>query len=266
MTVFIEPLRLLSLLILIALPGCQNNLKSQRIDKQVDSIVFIDMDVDVTQNMIEEEKEDPLEVWPPLELSEQEYNRLIQRLLSRKQHIIDDSLEPEMARKLLLQSMEDSIFPAWYGTIWDFNGYTNIPRKGVIACGYFISTTLRHLGFNLNRYIIAQQDAATIVCSLCDQETIELKYSLDSVAEYFKKHGDGLYIVGLSCHVGFVYVEQGNPFFIHSDYAEKVMVMRQEYDRSQAFLSQQYVLGRLDTDKVLQKWLAGEEFAVDKCL
>jgi hypothetical protein len=39
-------------------------------------------------------------------------------------------------------SLSKTIFPHWYGTVWDYNGYTNTPKNGVIACGYFVSTTL----------------------------------------------------------------------------------------------------------------------------
>ena len=42
--------------------------------------------------------------------------------------------------------MTDSVFPHWMGTKWDFNGVSNVPGKGMIACGYFVSTTLKHVG------------------------------------------------------------------------------------------------------------------------
>ena len=34
------------------------------------------------------------------------------------------------------KTLVDSIFPYWLGTEWDFNGYTERPRK-VVVCGYF---------------------------------------------------------------------------------------------------------------------------------
>ena len=67
---------------------------------------------------------------------------------------------------VLFNSMIDSIFPAWMGTNWDFNGTSNVPKQGEIACGYFVSTTLKHVGFNLNRYKLAQQ-AASVVLMYC---------------------------------------------------------------------------------------------------
>ena len=35
------------------------------------------------------------------------------------------------------------IIPQWYGTKWSFDGYSEIPKSGSIACGYFVSTSLR---------------------------------------------------------------------------------------------------------------------------
>jgi hypothetical protein len=67
------------------------------------------------------------------------------------------------ARTYLMKTLKQQIFPSWYGTSWDFNGYTEKPLNGKIACGYFVTTTLKHIGFNLNRYKIAQQDAYTIM-------------------------------------------------------------------------------------------------------
>ena len=66
--------------------------------------------------------------------------------------------------------MTDSVFPDWMGTKWDFNGVSNVPGKGMIACGYFVSTTLKHIGFNLNRYKLAQQAAYTVIDVLCGEK------------------------------------------------------------------------------------------------
>ena len=33
-----------------------------------------------------------------------------------------------------------AIHDEWMGTPWDFSGTSQVPRKGSIACGYFVST------------------------------------------------------------------------------------------------------------------------------
>src|SRR5687768_9423034 len=49
----------------------------------------------------------------------------------------------EEAKKKFLLNIETRLFPFWEGTDWDFNGTTEVPGKGSIACGYFVTTILR---------------------------------------------------------------------------------------------------------------------------
>ena len=52
-------------------------------------------------------------------------------------------------------ALVNDIIPFWYGTKWSFEGHTNKPNDGEIACGYFVSTTLKDVGLNINRYHLA---------------------------------------------------------------------------------------------------------------
>lgn len=79
---------------------------------------------------------------------------------------LQNSIRKE-AQQYLLHQLTTAVFPAWYGTPWDFNGISETPGEGLIACGYFVSTTLKQVGFNLNRYRVAQADATTIAKTLC---------------------------------------------------------------------------------------------------
>ena len=60
------------------------------------------------------------------------------------------------ARAYLLAILSNEIFPNWYGTPWDFNGMTRTPRKGKIACGYFVCNILKDIGFTIPRIKWAQ--------------------------------------------------------------------------------------------------------------
>ena len=84
-------------------------------------------------------------------------NKLIQADISQESQILAS------VRQYLYYILTEDLFPAWYGTPWDFNGHVYYPHEGKIACGYFVSTTLKHIGFPLNRYRVAQQDATTII-------------------------------------------------------------------------------------------------------
>src|SRR5687768_5227389 len=42
------------------------------------------------------------------------------------------------ARAVVTRSIYEDVLPAWYGTGWDFNGTSEVPQQGKIACGYFV--------------------------------------------------------------------------------------------------------------------------------
>ena len=70
------------------------------------------------------------------------------------------------ARTFVTRSIYAEIFPSWYGTAWDFNGTTEMPQQGKIACGYFVSTVLRDAGWKVQRTRLAQQASENIILSL----------------------------------------------------------------------------------------------------
>ena len=156
---------------------------------------------------------------------------------------------------VLFNSMIDSIFPAWMGTNWGFNGTSNVPKQGEIACGYFVSTTLKHVGFNLNRYKLAQQAASVVIDVLCGKNKA---YSTDKSALINKlkaKKGNRLYVVGLDYHVGFIAVQNNEVYFIHSDYFKNKVVKEFAF-KSQGFsATNSYVYGEItNNSSLLNKW------------
>ena len=156
---------------------------------------------------------------------------------------------------VLFNSMIDSIFPAWMGTNWDFNGTSNVPKQGEIACGYFVSTTLKHVGFNLNRYKLAQQAASVVIDVLCGNNKA---YSTDKSALINKlkaKKGNRLYVVGLDYHVGFIAVQNNEVYFIHSDSFNNKVVKEFAF-KSQGFsATNSYVYGEItNNSSLLNKW------------
>lgn len=165
-----------------------------------------------------------------------------------------DSLMSEV----LYKSITDSVFPDWMGTPWDFNGISNVPGQGMIACGYFVSTTLKHLGFNLNRYKMAQQAAAVVINILCGEGKVQFT-NKSSVINALKLNGNNrLYVVGLDFHVGFLAVEYGEVYFIHSDYYLG-KVVKEVASKSVSFASTNtYVFDEITNNAVLfNKWKNG---------
>lgn len=159
----------------------------------------------------------------------------------------------DSASTYLYSKLINEIVPHWYGTEWDFNGYTNTPNDGLIACGYFVSTTLKHLGFNLNRYKMAQQ-AGLIEARMLQPKT-ELKiYSglsfQDLKAKVNSVYTDGIYFLGLDNHVGYVLIKDKTLYFLHSSYCDDKVVIELA-ETSACFASNIYVFAEVTTNKTL---------------
>ena len=181
---------------------------------------------------------------------QKEYQKQLVLIKSNKNKIEDiDSL----GNYLHIQ-LTDEVFPAWYGTEWDYNGYTNTPREGMLACGYFVSTTLKHVGFNLNRFDLAKMYSSSIVKSLC--ATPATFNDIDNMFAYILEKGDHLYVVGLSSHLGFIEKKDGSIYFIHSNYIGPVAVEKELAKNSDALNSSDvFDLGNITgNSELMKKW------------
>jgi len=166
------------------------------------------------------------------------------------------------AQELMRQSVAGSLVPFWYGTSWDFNGTSETPGEGAIACGYFVTTVLRDIGFELERVTLAQQPSEVMIKSLVRAEHIK-RYSDAPIAAFVdsvRKWRTGLYVVGLDCHVGFIVCDGDDVRFLHSSYAAPLCVVSENADESRILGASRYrVLGKLTGDPELaRKWMAGE--------
>lgn len=165
----------------------------------------------------------------------------------------------EKARRVFVSSIEQNIFPFWYGTDWDFNGTTETPREGKIACGYFVTTVLRDAGLRLSRVSLAQQASENIIKSLTTAPFIKRFHNtpIEKFVGEVKKSGAGLYIVGLDIHVGFILNNGEEIYFIHSSYVEPSEVIREKAIESPILNSSRYrVIGKISADdQLITKWL-----------
>jgi len=188
-----------------------------------------------------------------------DYNKVCENLNAQRNSIksySDEATKYSTSANLLYTSLTDSIFPSWYGTPWDFNGISNTPGKGEIACGYFVSTTLKHVGFNLNRYKLAQQGATAIIKAIAGKASIKTYTNPEALINSLKAKPNGLYAIGLDYHVGFLAVYRNEVYFVHSDYISD-KVVREKALQSEAFLaSGLYILGNLTGNKIfINNWL-----------
>ena len=162
-----------------------------------------------------------------------------------KQYQLDQSIEN---KKLLLEQLRDSLFACWLGTPWDFNGTTEEPNNGKIACGYFVTTLLRDIGIKVNRIQHAQCASEEMIKTVCLKNSIK-RYSNQSISifnEKVKNLGAGLYVVGLDFHTGFILNDGEEIYFIHASNAGKKVVEKEIALESTVLASSNYkVIGKV---------------------
>jgi hypothetical protein len=176
----------------------------------------------------------------------------------------------DSARNYVTSTLLNKIIPHWYGMPWDFSGYSAVPQKGEVGCSYFISNTLLNMGFNVNRYKLAQQGPENETKSLdqnyksylADEDFSYDKMNMTLLNQMVKENKKGLYFVGLSNHVGYLLIHENDLFFIHSNYGT-LKVMLEYAETSEEFMdSQYYIAGITYNDDLIRKWLLNEEIKV----
>jgi hypothetical protein len=162
----------------------------------------------------------------------------------KQKHIASDSFEILFSRFIV-----DSIIPYWYGTKWNFYGDTQEPQKGSIACGYFVTTVLRDAGLHINRVKLAQLASEEMIKTVCHRNSIK-RYSNTPIQTFLadvQQIENGLYVIGLDFHTGFIYQNNKELYFIHASYQTPQMVIRQNAIESSILASSKYkVIGRVN--------------------
>lgn len=169
----------------------------------------------------------------------------------------------EAAQDYLLTTITTDFFNHWYGTEWDFNGTTRTPGEGKIACGYFITTVLTDAGFKIPRVHWAQQASEYYIQRMTTDIKRYSGASMEKVITYFKEREDGLYVVGLDSHVGFVYKRGKKLQFVHASYYNpKEGVKSENLDSKNPLSASEYrVIGRVLDKEMVRKWLLEEEWS-----
>jgi len=187
-------------------------------------------------------------------------------LAQRYQHATSEAERTQIlaqAREVLTRSIYTEIFPCWYGTGWDFNGTTEVPRQGKIACGYFVSTVLRDVGWRVQRARLAQQASENIILSLTTEPHIK-RFRRIPIADFVKtvrEWGPGVYVVGLDIHTGFIVNDGDEVYFVHSSYVDPFAVVKETALDSKILQASAYrVLGKITADgELIKSWLLNKE-------
>ena len=251
-------------LVVIALTKCQSN--------QNDAVETNAIQENKTISLIKELLPNKRDKFPfETKADELDYDSTLALLASQKttlkNALSQSQISIDSVGQYFCHTLVNDIIPYWYGTTWDFNGHTDRPNEGLIACGYFVSTTLRHFDLKVNRFKLAQQASLNILKSLaCDTKIYsysnpdktkmleELKSSLE----------EGIYVVGLSNHVGFLYLKENEIYFLHSTFLTPGEVIAEIAEKSDAFMwSDVYYIGSVSNNPtLLKKWLNGEQIEI----
>ena len=181
-----------------------------------------------------------------------------------RQQLASGAIDSAQAGVLFTEGLLKSIIPHWYGTPWDFNGYTDTPKQGKIACGYFVSTTLLHAGIALDRYKLAQQGPQdeAIALSLHKGWRTFAGFPAGDMAQKINADlQDGLYFIGLGeSHVGYLLKQEGELYLIHANYAGDAVVTIQPLMQSvfQHFTTW-YIAEITYNRALLGYWLSGKK-------
>lgn len=185
--------------------------------------------------------------------------------LRLKKEILLGSIAFDDVRTAFTNQLVNKIIPPWYGTTWSFGGHTAIPNQGEIACGYFISTTLRDMGININRYKLAQKspldEAKMISCGFLIDKVIQ-DTPEKAFAEIDNLTKEGLYFIGFDeGHVGYLLKREGELFLIHSNYLSPVSVCMETLKESRVFkrYSKFYIVAISYNHNLLKRWLENGE-------
>ena len=162
------------------------------------------------------------------------------------------------AREVVLDFFDRSTLPAWTGTPWSFYGQTDTPGQGSIACGYFVTTALAHAGLRVDHLALAKLRSTWIVSTLAGEDMLTLRDvpPIQVLHHAQTAFGDGLWVVGLDNHVGFLRSDNREIRFCHADYSGPG-VRCEDPLASAAFASSIYVIGPAWPDVRVEDWLAG---------
>ena len=173
---------------------------------------------------------------------------------SLKQH--SSRMKTKTRGELFAINIDTKIIPHWIGTPWDFNGTTQIPNQGFIACGYFVTTVLRDAGILINRVKMAQCASETMIRSLTTKIKNYSSLSFDAFIQDIKAKGIGLSIIGLDNHTGFLYFDGVELYFIHSSYVGEGKVAKEIASQNDILKYSKYkVVGFISHDeKFISNW------------
>ena len=169
-------------------------------------------------------------------------------------------------RNHIFNLFSDQLFSYWYGTKYDAQGTTDLPRSGGTSPTNFVATLMQDANFNVDRVALAQQSPQNMLLTFCDKKYIRQynNETMDDFVQHLHEIGTGLYLLALDdTNIGFLTINSCGIRFVHAsptfsgvknEDAALSDVIRDAKKRRVAML--------LDSDWTVRKWLANDVFVV----
>lgn len=183
------------------------------------------------------------------------------------------------ARDVAFRAIVDELAPLWLGMPWGLGKDSTATRPHqpgkVVGCSYFVTAIAQGAGLVLDdRYRFAQAPALAIQRALARGRGAVHRYLSipgDQLAREIAGLGDGLYLIGLDVHVGFVVVDGGQVRLLHASYTGARQVSDEPLATAAAIAHSQdagYFVSPLfvrspDNDRLVEAWLTGATLSLD---
>lgn len=167
-------------------------------------------------------------------------------------------------RNHIYNLFSDQLFSYWYGTKYNAQGNTSLPRTGETSPTNFVATLMQDANFKVDRVALAQQSPQNILLTFCDKKYIRQynNESMDDFVQHLHETGTGFYLLALDdTNIGFLTINSCGTRFVHAsptfsgvknEDAALSDVIRDAKKRSIGML--------LDSDWTVRKWLANDAF------
>jgi len=214
---------------------------------------------------------------PPAGFDAGRYGLLLQQVTARQRELgaryaaargaHDRSAIRDEARRFVVETLVSQVFPAWMGmpSAGGPQATASLPHQPgmYISCSYFLTAALQNAGLVLeSRTRFAQAPAAWIERALLPPGGQIHRYgnlSPEDLERRLVELGDGLYVVGLNIHVGFIVVRDRHARFVHSSYTPPGTVVDEPVVSSMAIAlsrSKGYWISPLfRDDRLVELWL-----------
>ena len=173
------------------------------------------------------------------------------------------------ARAFVVAAIVDEVFPAWMGTPWGLGRQSDASRPHqpgkVVGCSYFVTAVLENAGVELeSRARFAQAPSLWIQRALLPYGGQVHRFGSvepGQLRQRIAALGDGLYVIGLDYHVGFLVVKGAGVRIVHASYFPPQAVVSEPVETSAAIAGSRpkgyWVSPLFRDDRLVDLWLRG---------